>query len=78
MLREESKITSTSWSSHNNSSVAENKNDESIKRSFPTDPFTTLTLQDQEIGEVYVVQERRTTDFEAPKLWKGHSGYQDQ
>ena len=31
-------------------------------------------LQDQEIGEFYVVQERRTTDFEAPKMWKGSSG----
>ena len=31
----------------------------------------------QEIGEIplYVVQERRVTDFEALKLWKGWSGY---
>ena len=33
-----------------------------------TNLFTFLEFQDQEIGEVYVVQERRATDFEAPKL----------
>ena len=30
---------------------------------------------DQEIGEFYVFQERRATDFEAPKLWKSRSGF---
>ena len=35
-----------------------------------TGPFTI-----QEIIEFCVVQERRATDFEAPKLWKGRSGY---
>ena len=40
----------------------------------PTRPFTILEPQDQDIGEFYVVQERRTTDFEASKLWKGSSG----
>ena len=35
---------------------------------LPTNPFTILEPQDQEIGELYVVQERRATDFEAPKL----------
>ena len=34
-----------------------------------TGPFTILQPQDQEIGEFYSVQERRSTDFEAPKLW---------
>ena len=40
----------------------------------PTNLFTILGPHDQEIGEYYVVQERRATDFEAPKLWKGRSG----
>ena len=40
----------------------------------PTNPFTIWVLRDQEIGEFYVVQERRATDLEAPKLWKGSSG----
>ena len=37
----------------------------------PTGPFTILELEDQEIREFYEVQERRSKDFEAPKLWKG-------
>ena len=40
----------------------------------PTNPFTILETQDQEIGAFYEVQERRERDFEAPKLWKGSSG----
>ena len=39
----------------------------------PTGPFTVFEPQDQEVGKFYVVQERRTTDFEASKLWKGRS-----
>ena len=35
---------------------------------FPTGPFTTYELQDQEIAEFYVIEKRRATDFEAPKL----------
>ena len=42
--------------------------------SYPTNPFSILEPQDQEIGEFYVVQERRATDLKAPKLWKGSSG----
>ena len=42
--------------------------------SFPTNPFPILAPRDQEIGELYVVQDRRATDFEATKLWKGSSG----
>ena len=43
---------------------------------FPTGPFTIFKHQDQEICElVYVVQERRATDSEALKLWKGRSGF---
>ena len=34
----------------------------------PTNPFTVLELQDQEIGEFHGVQERRATDFEAERL----------
>ena len=30
---------------------------------FPTGPFTMLEPQDQEIGEFYVAQKRRATDF---------------
>ena len=37
--------------------------------SHSTGPFTILEPRDQGIGEFYVVQERRETDFEAPKLW---------
>ena len=40
----------------------------------PTDPFTVLGPCDQDFSELYAVQERDTTDFEAPKLWKGRSG----
>ena len=40
----------------------------------PTEPFTILEPYDQEIGELYLVQERRVTDFEASKLRKGSSG----
>ena len=40
----------------------------------PTGPFTMLVPQDQGIGEFYEVQERRATDFEAPKLRKVWSG----
>ena len=39
-----------------------------LKGYHPTNPFTILVPHDQEIGEFYEVQERRTTDFEAPKL----------
>ena len=34
----------------------------------PTNPFTISKPRDQEICEFYVVQKRRTRDFEAPKL----------
>ena len=40
---------------------------------YPTNPFTTLVPHDQEIGEFYVVQERRVTDFS--KIVKGFVGY---
>ena len=46
----------------------------SQSRESPTNPFIILEPRDQEIGEFYVVEERRATDFEAPKLWKGSSG----
>ena len=38
--------------------------------SNPTGPFTILEAEDQEMGEVYVVQELRATYLEVPKLWK--------
>ena len=34
----------------------------------PDRHFTIIELHDQEIGNFFVVQERRTTDHEAPKL----------
>ena len=40
----------------------------------PTGPFTIAEPQDQEISEIYVVHKRRTSDFEAPKSWKGSVG----
>ena len=36
--------------------------------SVPTNPFTILEPQDQEIGEFYVVQKLLATDLEAPKF----------
>ena len=38
-----------------------------------TGPFTILEPDDQEISELYVVQDRHTSDFEALKLGKGRS-----
>ena len=42
---------------------------------YPTNPFTFVEAQDQEIGEFYVVQERRATDFKDPKFCKDHIGF---
>ena len=39
-----------------------------IKLEYPTGPFTILEPRDQEIAEFDEVQERRATDFKAPKL----------
>ena len=47
------------------------------KQTYPTDPFSISEPQNQEIAEFYLVQERRKTDFEAPKLWKDRSGTQN-
>ena len=44
----------------------------------PTSPFTILEPQNPWIDEFYVVRERRTTDFEHPKLGKGSSGRKQQ
>ena len=41
---------------------------------LPNGPFTILEPQDQEIGELYIVQERCATYFEVPKLGNGRSG----
>ena len=41
---------------------------------YQTSPFTILESQNPWIDELYVVQECRSTDFKAPKLWKGSSG----
>ena len=40
----------------------------------PTGTFTILEPQNQEIGEFYVVHERRVMDFDARKLIKVWSG----
>ena len=39
-----------------------------IGQNDPANPSTILDPRDQEIGLTYVVQKRRATDFEAPKL----------
>ena len=41
---------------------------------FVLDSNDILEPHDQEIGELYVALERRTTDDKAPNLWKGRSG----
>ena len=41
----------------------------------PDRPFHIFKPQYQDIDEIYVVQERRATDFEAQKLRKSRSGY---
>ena len=41
---------------------------------YPTSLFTIFEPGDQEVGEMYLVQERSAMDFDAPKLWKGRSG----
>ena len=33
---------------------------------YPTNPFTILEPQEQEIGDFYIVQEHRASDFQAP------------
>ena len=38
-----------------------------------TDPSTIIGPHYQEIGKLYVVQDRRSTESEASKLWKGRS-----
>ena len=40
---------------------------------FSAGLFAILERCDQKIGEFSVVQKRRTTDFEASKLWEGRS-----
>ena len=47
------------------------------KNGEPSRPAVSPTLEPQhpEIGEFWVVPERRATDCEAPKLWKGRSGF---
>ena len=40
-----------------------------------TDPFSNLESQDQEIGVISVVQERRATIFLSPGVEKGSVGY---
>ena len=39
-----------------------------LLRNVPDRPFHNLELRHQEIGDLYVVEKRRATDFEAPKL----------
>ena len=41
----------------------------------PTDLFTSLEPQNQEIDKLYVVKKHGMTDIGAPMLWKGRSGY---
>ena len=46
----------------------------SCRRTCPTRPFPIIEPQNPGMDEIYVVQERRATDFKDPKLWKGSSG----
>ena len=41
---------------------------------YPTSLFPILEPRNPWIDGFNVVQERRATDFKAPKLWKGSSG----
>ena len=41
----------------------------------PISLFTILESRDQEICEMYVVEDRRETEFWAPHLWNARSGY---
>ena len=45
---------------------------------IPTSSFPILKSQNPCIDEIYEAQKRRTTDFKAPKLWKGSSGMQKE
>ena len=49
-------------------------NREMLNQETPTGPFTILESRDQNIGVIYEIYKSRTTDFEAPKLWRGGSG----
>ena len=42
---------------------------------YPTDPFTSVELQNQESDEFYVIQERHCNGFGSSKLVKGAVGY---
>ena len=44
---------------------------------IPTGLFSIWEPQEQEVGELHLVQERRETDFGAQKLWKGRAGCLD-
>ena len=45
------------------------------KGHLPDEPFNNIQASiSGEIGEFYIVQKRRATDFEATKVWKGSSG----
>ena len=48
------------------------------KTAYPTSPFQILEPLYPWIDEFYVVQERRATDFKAPKLGNGSSGKQQK
>ena len=45
-----------------------------LDSSLPTSRLTIMELQNPWIDEFYVVQELRATDFEAPKIVRGHLG----
>ena len=43
------------------------------RQTCPTDPFPILEPRNPSIDKVYVALKRRSTDFEALKLWRGRS-----
>ena len=46
-----------------------------MNRGCPDRHFAILGPREQKMGEFYARQERRAQDFDAPKLWKGRSGF---
>ena len=61
------------FSSIRQRSLLQERDGRTRQQHSPTGPFSILELQARNIGGFHVVQEHRSTDFEASKLWKGWS-----
>ena len=64
------KLRLTNFSGHQNGSCFQHF----WASKFPTDPFTTLELQNQSRNVSQLHKIRRSPDLEAQKFWKGRSG----